>query len=55
MKSNRANFAHVVFDNSVYVFGGLAGKQPEPESHVPLITNTISEKYDVNSDTWEEI
>ena len=55
MKSPRANFAHLVLDNYVYVFGGISGKGNAPEDHVPMISNIIAEKYDVNSDTWEEI
>jgi N-acetylneuraminic acid mutarotase len=55
MNAARANFAHVVLDNLVYVFGGISGRNAEPEEHLPIITNTIAEKYDPVANNWEVI
>ena len=42
-------------DNTVYAFGGISGRGAGAENHIPMISNIIAEKYDVNSDAWEEI
>lgn len=46
MHSKRANFAALVINNEVYVYGGIEGKEG---SHKPLLTKTIIEKYSPNS------
>jgi len=55
MSNARANFALVVLDNLVYVFGGIKSKGKGKSSHVPSTVDIITERYDVNSDTWENI
>lgn len=51
MKSPRANFALTVCENLVYVFGGISARE---SIHRPTITSTICEKYDPNTDKWDE-
>jgi N-acetylneuraminic acid mutarotase len=55
MNSARANFAHCVVNNFVYVFGGIESKGEGKESHIPNIAKNITEKYDINSNKWEII
>lgn len=55
MNSARANFAHCVVNNFVYVFGGIGSRGEGKESHVPNIVNNVTEKYDINSNKWEII
>lgn len=51
MLSARANFALVAQKDSVYVIGGIAGRQTT-ESHRPVMSNTV-ERYTVSTDRWD--
>jgi hypothetical protein len=53
MNSKRANFAHLVLDNFVYVFGGIAGKGEGERAHCPTLASILAEKYDPKIDKWE--
>lgn len=53
MKSKRANFAHIVMDNLVYVFGGISGTGEGVNSHRPLMCSNPAERYDPKADKWE--
>lgn len=55
MNSARANFAHVVLDNLVYVFGGISGRGTGQAAHQPVLASVIAEKYDPAADKWEAI
>lgn len=56
MKDTRANFAHTVVDNNVYVFGGIGNYGPNPENaHEPQLVTNICEKYDPKADEWTTI
>ena len=56
MKDSRANFAFTVVDNILYVFGGIGGQGPTPETaHEPQMVNNLCEKYDPKTNVWETI
>jgi N-acetylneuraminic acid mutarotase len=55
MSTPRANFASIVIDNMVYVYGGIMGRGEGKESHVPQIVNVLAEKYDPKLNKWESI
>ena len=56
MKDSRANFAYTVFENCLYVFGGIGNYGPNPEkSHEPQMVNNLCEKYDPKTDEWTTI
>lgn len=55
MENQRANFAHIVLDKLVYVFGGIKSKGEKKNAHVPEIVNILTERYDINTDIWETI
>ena len=55
MNSRRANFCHIVLDNLVYVFGGIAGTVDEKKnSHCPKMATINAERYDPQADVWEK-
>ena len=51
MKNARANFAAVVVNDEIYVFGGFKGRK---DTHIPLLADTI-EKYDPKTDQWTDV
>ena len=53
MLSARANFAMVSQKDSIYVIGGIAGRD-STEAHRPLMSNAI-ERYSVSTDKWEQL
>lgn len=55
MKSERSNFASIVVNNLIYVFGGISGKQAQPKTPSPQISLPLIEQYDPSSDKWTEI
>ena len=55
MNNARANFALIVLDNLIYVFGGIKSKGKGKSSHVPSTVDIITERYDINTDSWENI
>jgi N-acetylneuraminic acid mutarotase len=55
MNSARANFALIVLDNLVYVFGGITAKGKGKNHHIPSIVNDLTERYNPNNDVWEKI
>jgi len=56
MHSRRANFCHLVLDNMVYVFGGIAGQSSKKnEEHFPKMPTVVAEKYNPIEDSWEKI
>ena len=56
MHSRRANFCHLVIDNMVYVYGGIAGQSAKAkEEHFPKMATINAEKYDPVKDVWEKI
>lgn len=52
MKNCRANFAAIVLDNLVYVYGGISGKK---EVHHPVFANQVVERYSPNTKEWSEL
>ena len=54
MKCKRANFAHIVMNNLVYVFGGISGTGEKDRAHRPVICQTATERYDPRADKWEQ-
>ena len=55
MNSPRANFASMVLDNFVYVFGGIQGRGEGEQAHVPNLATILAEKYDPATNQWEEL
>lgn len=51
MKSARANFASLVIDNKIYVYGGIS----ESKDHKPVLANPICEVYDPSNNSWTEV
>ena len=51
----RANFAHCVVDNLVFVFGGISGNGKGKQSHFPVLASPAIERYSPATDKWEEI
>jgi N-acetylneuraminic acid mutarotase len=51
MNCARSNFALTVVDNTVYVIGGIKGKNND---HLPELAS-VAEKYDPIQDKWESI
>lgn len=55
MKSARANFAHVVVDNLVYVIGGISGQGKGKKAHYPKLAEPGIERYDPVQNSWTPI
>ena len=56
MSVERACFSHIVIDNKVYVFGGISGNsQTKKKTHVPIVSEPNTERYDPKLDSWEKI
>ena len=58
MSKPRANFAHLVLDNLVYVFGGICGRGKEGSTlHIPSLASDkfLSERYNPAEDKWDQI
>ena len=56
MSVERACFSHIVIDNKVYVFGGISGNsQTQKKTHVPIVSEPNTERYDPKLDKWEKI
>lgn len=54
MNTRRACFAHLVLDNKVYVFGGLAGNSTvKKQEHHPTMATVNAERYDPVTNVWE--
>ena len=56
MSVERACFSQIVIDNKVYVFGGISGNsKTKKNTHVPIISEPNTERYDPKLDKWEKI
>ena len=55
MASARANFAHTVIGNLVYVYGGIADKGKGDEAHFPTLASPVIERYDPREDKWTTV
>jgi N-acetylneuraminic acid mutarotase len=53
MTTARACFSHIVIDGKIYVYGGISGNLEGENSHYPIISNPISERYDPIQNKWE--
>ena len=52
MQTARANFSHLVVDNLVFVFGGVSGNGKRAESHCPVLSSPVVERYDPITNKW---
>ena len=56
MSVERACFSHIVIDNKVYVFGGISVQsKTKKNTHVPIVSEPNTERYDPKLDKWEKI
>lgn len=53
MHSARANFGMIAMSNFVYVYGGISGAGTGSESHHPVMSNPVVERYMIDCDKWD--
>ena len=49
MKNPRVNFAALVFNDLIYVFGGISGVQG---THNPILADPVIEQYSIAENKW---
>lgn len=54
MLAARANFALIAIKDQVYALGGIEGRDSN-ESHRPVLSHIVCERYSVGTDKWESI
>mmetsp|Transcript_17851 Transcript_17851/g.30293 ORF Transcript_17851/g.30293 Transcript_17851/m.30293 type:complete len:381 (-) Transcript_17851:148-1290(-) len=55
MKSARSNFAHSIFKDKVFVYGGIKGSSKGDQSHYPDMSSPLCEVYDAVKNEWTEV
>lgn len=53
MHDARANFAMTAFKDTIWVIGGIAGRDAK-EAHRPMMSS-VCEKYSISKDKWEQV
>lgn len=55
MQSARSNFAMIALRNYIYVYGGISGSGTGSQSHHPILSEVVIERYLIAGDSWETV
>lgn len=55
MKSQRANFGCSVFNNQVFVYGGIQSQAKGEDEQYPILANPLVELYDPINNCWSDV